>query len=98
MKLILDVPTEKISGPGWTRFECSKRMVDVVYLTRMKSGLGWRYYAAFDHPDAHPEAIRTGTGGLFVQWVRRADHPLWRPPAFPDGAYSMYIRSVEQAQ
>jgi hypothetical protein len=92
MKLVLPVPVRKVTGPGWCTFEHEPREVEVVYLTRRRAGNGWHYNAAFDHPDAHSEAVRIGAGGMLVAWIRRADHPRWRPPVFPAGAYSLVIK------
>lgn len=96
MNLILPVPVEKIAvGRNAHTFLHLPRIVTVQYVERAPRGSAmraWHYYAHFDHQDVHPEAARIGKNGLMTAWIRRADHPLWKPPAFPDGVFLVDVR------
>ena len=88
MKLLLPVPIRKVPvGMSAYTFENESRLVDVIAVTRTRTGArkGWRYDAHYTHPDAHPEMPRIGVNGSLLCWIRRASHPEWSPPDFPDG-------------
>lgn len=98
MKLNLPVPIEKVEvGPCSHTFRYELREVDVLFLTRQSAGRDrkrWYYSAHFRHPDAHHEACRIGIDGTISAWIRRADHPGWKPPEFPAGASAVTINPI----
>lgn len=104
MKLTLPVPIEKISSSlGMSTFRHEPREVEVIAVLRYRAdrhGRTWHYHAWFRHPDAHPEApTASGVPGLHQQWIRRADHPRWTPPEFPDAkATTVHIGAPSGAQ
>lgn len=98
MKLTLPVPVEKVQiTPYSYTFRHEPREVDVLVLTREPASRDrsrWHLSAHFDHPDAHHEAPRVGINRTLVAWIRRADHPGWKPPEFPAGASAVTISPI----
>jgi len=96
MKLVLNVPVEKVilAGGGYT-FKFEPREVDVLAVSRSRTGRSHNahhYYAHHNHPDLHPEYPRIGADGKMDNvWIRRADHPKWKPPVFKDGELIVWI-------
>lgn len=83
MKLKLYVPVEKIwvGACGYT-YRHEELEVDVLAVSRRPAGGNrWHYTAHFKHPRVPPDYPLIN--GMVMQWIRRADHPVWRPPAFP---------------
>ena len=88
MRLNLPVPIREVRTIFSSRFKHEQRECEVLAVSRTPAGGGrWHYTAHYSHPDAHPNHIRsTYPDGSLSSWIRRADHPKWKPPAFPPKA------------
>lgn len=93
MKLVVNIPVEKVRvGNGYT-FRCVSVEVEPVRILRSPAGRdrhtgavrGWRYEADVKHPDIARDAWGVWPDGTYRASISRTRNPAWKPPAFPEG-------------